>query len=348
MIEALAFAVGALAFLYFAFQVITSFLDRQRAKPVTVLVCGATGVGKSTLVNAIAGRAIADVGKGAPVTQNTTFIEIPESQLAFYDSKGLEVEEASQTYLLLLSDLLGLRYTKDHFRQLDLVLVCISEPQARIDDAHEEIAALCTDMGIPFGIGLTKAEDNFAFREVVSEKFADAKFIQPVRALPLKLGARVIEPEGLEDLVANLRKNQQWNSDAARARRAYSSSTEQLAVAARALATSQTDSAWRSFAETAYNVMLRPRKKKDFPYWAIVNDLRDQVRKKLVPGFFDRVLLTKFDNAKIDAALARRLVPKIVQAFTNRERTVGAAAQNVVASETSELLRSDRPYRSRF
>ena len=232
MIEAIAPSIAALALLYFLYHAVSSFLDRQKKKAVTVLVCGATGVGKSTLINAIAGRAVADVGKGAPVTQNTALIELPEFNLAFYDSKGLEVEEASQTYLLLLSDLLSLRYNRDHFRQLDFVLMCISEPQARIDDAHEEIAALCADMHIPYAIALTKAEDNWAFREIVAETFKGAKFAQPVRSLPLTLGSEVLEPEGLEELVVRLRANQGWNSDAGRSRRSQATKTEQLAATA--------------------------------------------------------------------------------------------------------------------
>jgi len=321
--------------------------DRKKAKPTTVLVCGATGVGKSTLINTIAKRPVVEVGIGKPVTQNTVYVEVPEAQMAFYDSKGLEVEEASQTYLLLLSDLLRLRYQRDHFRQVDIVLICILEPQARFDDAHEEIAALCSDLQIPYGIALTQADDNAAFRRKVEEAFTSAKFIVPVRSLPLKIGSTTIPAEGIDDLTGLLDKHQGWNSDEGRRRRERAAATETLAASARSLANSPTDSAWQSFASTGFAVMLKPQKG-DPTYPLLVKQLRDRIRKTLVPNFLDRVLMKKFDNEKIDTAIAKRLIPPLIRTFTRREGMIDSSSLGQVTSEAIALLETDRPYRGRF
>ena len=124
----------------------------RRPKPLTVLICGATGVGKSTIVNARCRQDVSVTGIGTQVTQNTVRVEQLAQGLAFYDSKGLEVEDASRTNLLLMSDLLSLRFGRPARDQIDLALMCIQEPQGRIDDAHVEIAALCEDLQIPLWV----------------------------------------------------------------------------------------------------------------------------------------------------------------------------------------------------
>src|SRR3990167_8456747 len=62
---------------------------RKVEKP-NVLVAGVTGTGKSSLINAIFGASVTQVGDGTPVTQFFTKIEPPDKPITIYDSKGLE------------------------------------------------------------------------------------------------------------------------------------------------------------------------------------------------------------------------------------------------------------------
>eukprot|EP01095_Lingulamoeba_sp_RSL-Kostka_P007085 TRINITY_DN2236_c0_g7_i1.p1 TRINITY_DN2236_c0_g7~~TRINITY_DN2236_c0_g7_i1.p1 ORF type:complete len:431 (+),score=112.52 TRINITY_DN2236_c0_g7_i1:32-1294(+) len=55
-----------------------------------VLIAGVTGSGKSSLVNAVFGSQIAQVGDGIPVTEHYLRIEPPDKPVVIYDSKGLE------------------------------------------------------------------------------------------------------------------------------------------------------------------------------------------------------------------------------------------------------------------
>jgi len=55
-----------------------------------VLVAGVTGAGKSSLVNAVFGSAVAAVGDGVPVTDHFLRIEPVDKPVVVYDSKGLE------------------------------------------------------------------------------------------------------------------------------------------------------------------------------------------------------------------------------------------------------------------
>jgi len=62
---------------------------RHVEKP-NVLIAGVTGAGKSSLVNAIFGSTVAQVGDGVSVTQHFTRIEPPDKPVVIYDSRGLE------------------------------------------------------------------------------------------------------------------------------------------------------------------------------------------------------------------------------------------------------------------
>ena len=318
----------------------------EKPKPLTVLVCGATGVGKSTLINTFVGHSASQTGIGAPVTQNTVRIEAPSGELAFYDSKGLEVEDASQTYLLLMSDLLKLRFgsvVRDH---IDIVLMCIQEPQGRIDDAHREIAGLCEDLQIPLGIAITKTEGNPALESAVRDVFPRAAFVRRVRSLELRIEEIVIPAEGLDDLVVDMRAALRGCSADGKKRARRGRDTQRLSEVARRLAAAGPgdDSAWVNFGADAWR-FLRMKGQK----WPdLVSSLRKEIRKSLVPGFFKRNFNTSFDDRKIDGAIARRLLPLITRRFADDSRTLAGADIKQVSSEAMGILERDRPYRSRF
>lgn len=331
-----------------ALVVLVVVANRPRPRHLTVLVCGATGVGKSTLINSIAERQAALTGIGAPVTQNTTRIEVPTKQLVFYDSKGLEVEEASQTYLLLLSDILSLRYNPKVKQHIDVLLMCIQEPQGRIDDAHREIAGLCEDVKIPYGIAITKTFGDDALYREARLAFPNAKFVRKVRSLPVKLPGleQALPTEGLGELLDDLRASAIWDGAAALRRAGSSVKAASLSSSARALAASggKSDLSWIQFAAAASSLIDMSSES----WEALKVSMRDDIRKQMVTGFFQRVFLTKFDHTKIDGAIARRLVPIFIRRFADQSMALSYEDRAQARREASELLSTDRPYRGRF
>eukprot|EP01126_Amoeba_proteus_P033389 TRINITY_DN3279_c0_g1_i7.p1 TRINITY_DN3279_c0_g1~~TRINITY_DN3279_c0_g1_i7.p1 ORF type:complete len:552 (+),score=107.38 TRINITY_DN3279_c0_g1_i7:149-1804(+) len=64
-------------------------VSNSLSKP-NVLVTGITGSGKSSLINSMFGRKVAETGSGVPITQHFTKYESDDLKTVIYDSKGLE------------------------------------------------------------------------------------------------------------------------------------------------------------------------------------------------------------------------------------------------------------------
>ena len=76
---------------------------------VNLIVAGKTGVGKSTLVNAVFQGKLAATGQGEPVTQNTREITKEGIPVSLFDTRGLELDDYDETV-----DQLS-RTTKEHY-----------------------------------------------------------------------------------------------------------------------------------------------------------------------------------------------------------------------------------------
>src|ERR1051325_9026272 len=68
--------------------------ERGRA---TVLVAGRSGVGKSTLINAVFQGQLAETGHGRPVTREIREYTKPGVPISLIDSRGLELERYKET-----------------------------------------------------------------------------------------------------------------------------------------------------------------------------------------------------------------------------------------------------------
>jgi ribosome biogenesis GTPase A len=60
---------------------------------VNILIAGRTGVGKSSLINAVFQGNMAKTGQGRPVTQETREITKADIPLSIFDTRGLELKE---------------------------------------------------------------------------------------------------------------------------------------------------------------------------------------------------------------------------------------------------------------
>ena len=75
-------------------QLIKDLLKENEIKHLNLQIIGKTGVGKSTLVNAIFGEKVADVKKGEPCTMETKCYESEKYDfIRIYDTRGIEISK---------------------------------------------------------------------------------------------------------------------------------------------------------------------------------------------------------------------------------------------------------------
>src|SRR5699024_3630716 len=127
------------------FNLVKEILDKteeeiNKMDPVSILVVGKTGVGKSTLINHLFRERLAETGFGKPVTRHLRKITKEGIPLVLYDSRGLELdpvvqEEAKKEMFAHL---------KSDKEKIDLSFYCINAHSARIEQSEirfiEELA----------------------------------------------------------------------------------------------------------------------------------------------------------------------------------------------------------------
>ncbi|MGI6077887.1 MAG: GTPase [Fastidiosipilaceae bacterium] len=73
--------------------------EMRNMKHANIIIAGKSGVGKSTLINAVFREPMAQTGVGRPVTQHINLLEREDMPLRIYDTWGLELDETSRIQL---------------------------------------------------------------------------------------------------------------------------------------------------------------------------------------------------------------------------------------------------------
>jgi uncharacterized protein (DUF697 family)/predicted GTPase len=173
----------------------------QELGSANLLITGMTGVGKSTLINAVFEGDFASTGQGRPVTQGTQLYEKEGFPLRILDTRGLEVSRYAET-LQQLTELVQQRQAGDSDQHVHVAWLCLSEDSRRVQEADVNLVGMLSDAGVPVIAVITKARADQGFQETVRELLPRAAAVLRVRALDEELddGHR-LESQGLEQLV---------------------------------------------------------------------------------------------------------------------------------------------------
>jgi uncharacterized protein (DUF697 family)/GTP-binding protein EngB required for normal cell division len=174
---------------------------RERGR-ATVLIAGRSGVGKSTLINAVFQGHLAETGHGRPVTREIREYTKPPMPIALIDSRGLELEKYGETLGELERLVEERQRDSDPNRHVHVAWACISEDSRRVDDGEIKLVEMLSRHGIPVVGVVTKARADQGFRAEVQRLLPKATNVVSVRAIHEVLDEGVeLPPKGLVDLV---------------------------------------------------------------------------------------------------------------------------------------------------
>ena len=168
-------------------------LQQEIQKP-NILIAGATGVGKSSLINMVFGEEVAIIGTGKPVTQKIDVYESEKSDVRIFDSKGYEVgEQADHEFFESVIELA--KSYNDPDKTIHLIWYCIACSNNRVTDYDLNAINSFLAASLPVAVVLTKAD------LASDEEVEKLKRVLPVKCPVFETSTRLEEYNHLTDLI---------------------------------------------------------------------------------------------------------------------------------------------------
>ena len=159
-----------------------------------LLVVGKTGVGKSTLVNAMFGSDVAKTGIGEPVTRGLTHYALPDSFLGLYDAEGFETGIAGDAILSGLHALVDQYTQKPAQEQLHAAWYLVRWSDRRFEQAQVEFVRKLVELGLPVIVVLTQVPTSQGIIHPDAVEFASY-----INGLGLPISGTVVLTNALAD-----------------------------------------------------------------------------------------------------------------------------------------------------
>lgn len=141
-------------------------------KKPNILICGATGAGKSSVVNYVFGAAMAQIGHGIPVTRGISKYQREDTGVVLYDTEGYEIgTEKISKYKANVEDWVNAfraaatkPAAKDQpelalSNQIHEVWYCISAGNKRVTDMDIDVIQMLRAKKLPVAVVLTQIDN---------------------------------------------------------------------------------------------------------------------------------------------------------------------------------------------
>jgi uncharacterized protein (DUF697 family)/GTP-binding protein EngB required for normal cell division len=172
-------------------------------------IFGKTGVGKSTLINAIFGEDLAETGIGEPVTRDSHLYMHHSGHFGVLDTRGLEIGQDNDE---ILADLQ--RYVRE-MRRLDLkdqvhvAWYCVRASDRRFEETEAQFIRALDQLGLPVLLVMTQVPQRKGDYHPDAVRLADeiAAMALPITGgVPFMTYAKSddfagFEPHGLQDVL---------------------------------------------------------------------------------------------------------------------------------------------------
>ena len=150
--------------------------EYKELKTLNVMILGKTGVGKSTLINNMFNKKMADVGVGKPITKDIKKITLPDFPLAIFDTPGLELSGDFNVDSLMdavVNEIdKGIR-SGDVSQAIHCIWYCISTPSHRIEqteiDFLKRFLGKTSEYDVPVIVVLTQSYSKRDAQKLKSE-----------------------------------------------------------------------------------------------------------------------------------------------------------------------------------
>lgn len=184
--------------------------ERERIGRFNILICGKTGVGKSTLINAIFGADVAPTGNGVPVTLGTEYFAHGRLPIGVFDTQGFETGESGDRILDRLGAEIASRRKGPINDQVHVVWYVVRAGDRRFEDSQAHFVQRLAATGVPVIVVLSQVavRDGHIHPDATELAASIQNRALPIRptAAPILTNARVdpwVTPElhGLHELL---------------------------------------------------------------------------------------------------------------------------------------------------
>lgn len=184
--------------------------------PANIIVAGKTGVGKSTLLNAIFKEEVAATDIGHPVTKSSKKYESESIPIRIWDTVGFELDETGNQHKKVITDIRNIIADKnandDPFDKIHCIWYCVNAEAKRFELIESKFVTDLYRIGIPFVIVMTQCfskKQNDKFQLFIEEqlKKTGGECIPVIQLLALEKEiefddeVKIVPARGLKELV---------------------------------------------------------------------------------------------------------------------------------------------------